>query len=245
MRSGTHPVLADIRPRGPQSVTSWFLSGLGCSLLVGATLLLSLFPAEAVEGAPVAFGRRLGTAVLWMLAVGLAAAPGVLRSMVAQRLVRRPRTRLLMRSGTMAATVALGLALHVQSLGAQEIEAAPIASAIESFRRRALSDTRPVNYCLASFFWDERGRLREPQGVRLAVVTRERPVCDTLSRTALGVHVHSSAVFADSLLIEGATRNETGAHRDVYVFRRNRLGFFLLEEYRIDQIWIIDPVHPR
>lgn len=244
VRSDTHPVLADLRPRDPRSVTSWFLSGMGCVLLVGATLLLSSFPAEVGEGAPIAFGRRLGSAVLRLLAVGLAAAPGVLgcmvawralaarAPMVAQRLMRRLRTRLLMRSGTMAATVALGLALHLQSLGAQEIEGAPIASAIESFRRRALSDTRPVNYCLASFFWDETGRLREPQGVRLAVVTRERPVCDTLSRTALGVHVHSSAVFADSLLIEGATHNETGAHRDVDVFLSEHQHGAIIHSFR-------------
>jgi hypothetical protein len=35
-----------------------------------------------------------------------------------------------------------------------------------------------------------------------------------------------------------------GAHRDIHVFRGNRLGFLRLEEYRIDQIWIEDPVSP-
>jgi hypothetical protein len=124
------------------------------------------------------------------------------------------------------------------------VSSAQIASAIQSFRRRALSGTRPINHCVAAFFWDERGRFREPRGVRLALVARNRSACDAISRTASGVHVHATTAFIDSLVVEGGPRNETGAHRDVYVFRRNRLGFLRLVDYRIDQIWLEDPVSP-
>ncbi|MCU0618036.1 MAG: hypothetical protein MUD17_13265 [Gemmatimonadaceae bacterium] len=58
------------------------------------------------------------------------------------------------------------------------------------------------------------------------------------------MHVHATTAFIDSLVVEGGPRNETGAHRDVYVFRRNRLGFLRLVDYRIDQIWLEDPVSP-
>lgn len=111
LRSTTGAAESNVGPQRPLSIAYWFLSGLAYFVLAGTTLVLSSFSAEVGEGAPIAFGRRLGVALLWVLAVGLSAAPLVFSYMLAWRALVARAPMLAQRRWLRVGSLTVGAAL--------------------------------------------------------------------------------------------------------------------------------------
>ncbi len=124
------------------------------------------------------------------------------------------------------------------SVAAQEVSPAALSQAIKSSRVSALQDRQPVDFCDVPMFWSPDGRIIDDGMLAPASLPRVKADCTPRPTGVFYAKVHRVEIFADSVVVRGASRFNDVARSETMVFHRER-GLLRFFEARISGIMFL------